>query len=186
MRAHLQQKAVELSNAVKQALGLPLVLLPEAPIPKPGFVHIMPIGPPTFVSTKPIPEVHDRVVPIPIFVSNEPIPEDCHNTYPPQVKRPKCFTKTIPFFQRVHAALITLGPWEGKAVAFVLGCGIGVLLRMVWILAVVSYRMIRGTNENEIGYTEIVFVEEINESEVSAPAYTASDDKGVCKADTKC
>ncbi|KAJ7812377.1 hypothetical protein B0H14DRAFT_2605797 [Mycena olivaceomarginata] len=34
------------------------------------------------------------------------------------------------FLMRVHYALMSLGPWEGRAVAFVLGCGLGVLLRM--------------------------------------------------------
>ncbi|KAF8068603.1 hypothetical protein FPV67DRAFT_1668681 [Lyophyllum atratum] len=51
--------------------------------------------------------------------------------------------------QRVHVALMVLGPWEGRAVAFVLGCGIGVLLRMFWVLAIVSYRLIKGPKEDE-------------------------------------
>ncbi|KAJ7502595.1 hypothetical protein B0H11DRAFT_644121 [Mycena galericulata] len=48
------------------------------------------------------------------------------------------------FLMRVHFALMSLGPWEGRAVAFVLGCGIGVLLRMFWVMAVISYRLVRG------------------------------------------
>ncbi len=39
---------------------------------------------------------------------------------------------------------MNLGRWEGRAVAFVIGCGIGVLLRMFWVLAVVSFRTVRG------------------------------------------
>jgi hypothetical protein len=41
---------------------------------------------------------------------------------------------------RLQRSLNALGPWEGKVVAFVLGCGIGVLLRMVWVLSVIAYR----------------------------------------------
>lgn len=52
---------------------------------------------------------------------------------------------------RLHHALMSLGPWEGRAVAFVLGCGIGVLIRMMWVLAVVAYRAVKGTNEDESG-----------------------------------
>jgi len=37
-----------------------------------------------------------------------------------------------------------LGRWEGRAIAFVLGCGIGVVLRMIYVLIVVTYRMLRG------------------------------------------
>ncbi|KAJ6573548.1 hypothetical protein DFH09DRAFT_1312248 [Mycena vulgaris] len=48
------------------------------------------------------------------------------------------------FLMRVHMALMALGPWEGRAVAFVLGCGIGVLLRMLFVVAVVTVRAIRG------------------------------------------
>jgi len=51
------------------------------------------------------------------------------------------------FMRRVHRALMALGPWEGRAVAFVLGCGIGVLLRMMWVMTVITYRMIRGDTE---------------------------------------
>jgi len=71
---------------------------------------------------------------------------------------------------------MTLGPWEGRAVAFVIGkstkhifpirtpliidipgCGIGVLLRMVWVLGLVTYRAIRGERDAETEYSEIVF-----------------------------
>jgi len=48
---------------------------------------------------------------------------------------------------RVHRALISLGPWEGRIVAFVLGCGIGVLLRMFWVSAVLLVRGVRNNPE---------------------------------------
>lgn len=35
------------------------------------------------------------------------------------------------FIGRLHKAFLTLSPWEGRALSFVIGCGIGVLLRFV-------------------------------------------------------
>jgi len=49
------------------------------------------------------------------------------------------------FIERLSHALMLLGPWEGRAVAFVLGCGIGVILRMVYVLIVVTHRVFRGS-----------------------------------------
>jgi len=45
--------------------------------------------------------------------------------------------------KRLSHALRVLGPWEGRAVAFVLGCGIGVVLRMIYVLILVTCRMFR-------------------------------------------
>ncbi|KAF7334837.1 F-box domain-containing protein [Mycena sanguinolenta] len=56
------------------------------------------------------------------------------------------------FLTRVHFALMSLGPWEGRAVAFVLGCGIGVLLRMFWVLTVLTYRAVRGPSSSPSTY----------------------------------
>jgi hypothetical protein len=48
-------------------------------------------------------------------------------------------------------AFMALKWWEGGAIAFVFGCGIGVLLRLVWVMAVVSYRVgFRGESVNDI------------------------------------
>ena len=55
--------------------------------------------------------------------------------------------------------------------AFVLGCGIGVLLRMFFVLSVVLYRSLRGSNE-EPEYEEVmVFEVEENESRRAPPPY---------------
>ncbi|KAJ3881438.1 hypothetical protein F5051DRAFT_397264 [Lentinula edodes] len=59
------------------------------------------------------------------------------------------FPSRCSFIRRLHFSLMTLGPWEGRAVAFVLGCGLGVLLRMFWVLTVVAYRTVRGGNSNQ-------------------------------------
>jgi hypothetical protein len=96
-----------------------------------------------------------------------------------------------PFLRRVHRALMMLGPWEGRIVAFVLGaipvlyavdsiigtngtfsmvgCGIGVLLRMFWVMAVLLVRGTRGEPEHE----ETIFVcaEEV------VPIYSEIDEK---------
>jgi hypothetical protein len=64
------------------------------------------------------------------------------------------------FLRRIHRALMSLGPWEGRAVAFVLGCGIGVLLRMLWILVVVAKRAVRGESEDELD-TDVVECERV-------------------------
>jgi len=48
------------------------------------------------------------------------------------------------FPKRLLEAFMTLKWWEGGIVAFIFGCGIGVLLRLVWVVAVVSYRIRKG------------------------------------------
>ena len=67
---------------------------------------------------------------------------------------------------RLHKALMMLGPWEGRAVAFVLGqcrhlpvhidahttfpgCGLGVLLRIAFLALLLTYRAISGTGQQE-------------------------------------
>jgi len=74
-----------------------------------------------------------------------------------------------PFLRRVHRALMMLGPWEGRIVAFVLGCGIGVLLRMFWVMAVLLVRGNRGEHEHE--ETVLVCAEEV------VPIYSGIDEK---------
>ena len=84
-----------------------------------------------------------------------------------------------------------LGPWEGRIVAFVLGaipvlsavdsvigtngtfsmvgCGIGVLLRMFWVMSVLLVRGTRGEPEHE--ETILVCAEEV------VPMYSEIDEK---------
>jgi len=66
---------------------------------------------------------------------------------------------------------MNLGRWEGRAVAFVIGCGIGVLIRMFWVLAIVSYRVCRGYRDD--GYVTVTVMEEYDsdyETVISAPS----------------
>ena len=54
--------------------------------------------------------------------------------------RPSTFT------QRVQRALYALSPWEGRAVAFVMGCGLGVMLRMLFVFVVLGARFLSKRN----------------------------------------
>ena len=36
------------------------------------------------------------------------------------------------------------------------GCGIGVLLRMFWVLTVIAYRLFRGDREEDVQYIAVV------------------------------
>ncbi|KAJ7466868.1 hypothetical protein FB451DRAFT_1259333 [Mycena latifolia] len=82
------------------------------------------------------------------------------------------------FLMRVHFALMSLGPWEGRAVAFVLGCGIGVLLRMFFVLTVLAVRVLRGSNSSWTTYPGageheyLIVGEDAEEIFVAPPVYT--------------
>jgi len=80
-----------------------------------------------------------------------------------------------PFLRRMHFALMALGPWEGRAVAFVLGCGIGVLLRMVWVMGVVLARTISGSRSDDA--PEAVFDADAEEILVAPPQYSQFPDE---------
>lgn len=94
---------------------------------------------------------------------------------------------------RLQYSLINLGLWEGRAVAFVIGlfnflpqkaathstykffigCGIGVLLRMFWVLAIVGYRSLRSSRNGD-EYLSISTMEEYDsDDETVAPIPSA-------------
>ncbi|KAH6906488.1 hypothetical protein BKA70DRAFT_1372465 [Coprinopsis sp. MPI-PUGE-AT-0042] len=75
------------------------------------------------------------------------------------------------FFARIQNAIMSLGPWEGRAVAFVLGCGIGVLLRMFFVLSIVLYRSLRGSDEEHEYEEVLVFEVDENVSRRAPPPY---------------
>jgi len=80
------------------------------------------------------------------------------------------------FLRRINHALVSLGTWEGRIVAFVLGCGIGVLLRMVWVLGVVLFRSFKGTREVDEADHETIYYEGVvlfDETLEQPPQYTA-------------
>lgn len=79
---------------------------------------------------------------------------------------------------------MTLGPWEGRAVAFVLGCGIGSLLRMIWVLLILTFRSSRSSREVEAEAAFEVLFEEEAESATVAPPPQYTDEKVVVETET--
>ncbi|KAG1889056.1 uncharacterized protein F5891DRAFT_1215816, partial [Suillus fuscotomentosus] len=74
---------------------------------------------------------------------------------------------------RVHCTIMALGLWDsGRAVAFVLGCGIGVLLRMFWVMSVLVYRTVRGERSEKISHGYIMFEHDAETHFVPPPEYT--------------
>jgi hypothetical protein len=178
-------KAIEVSNTIRKALGWPLIEVKvyyhhahkskEAP----GRIHVD--G--GFVSILPFPAPNHDVNGdwVPVSVSHVP-------PVPPQHDAPDHNKKHEDdhahrhghwhghrlhgsFLSRLHRSLMNLGRWEGRAVAFVIGCGIGVLLRMFWVLGIVAYRTLRG--ERDDGYVSVTLMEEYDsddgETVISAP-----------------
>jgi len=75
------------------------------------------------------------------------------------------------FLSRLHHSLMNLGRWEGRAVAFVIGCGIGVLIRMFWVLAIVFYRSFRGHRDD--GYATVGVMEEYDSDDETVISVTS-------------
>ncbi|KAF4597830.1 hypothetical protein EYR38_006221 [Pleurotus pulmonarius] len=154
-----RQKAVGLSNSFRKALGLP----PIEGHPKPdseihgGVIRIMPfIGtPPTLMSASGPGEIHPH--------HRHGLGHHHHHA-----------GKDATFVTRLHYSLTALSPWEGRVMAFVLGCGIGVLLRMLWVLAVISYRSIRGPKDEEEYVVEYLDAEEVF---AAPPDYSLAEEK---------
>jgi hypothetical protein len=155
-------KAISISNAFKKAFGIPLVEASQKSDASTtttvveGTVHILPfIGtPPTFV-------------------------KEHHHHHGKHLGGGRHHFEDGSFLRRVHFALMALGPWEGRAVAFVLGCGIGVLLRMLFVMTVISYRMIKGNREDRNEYTHIICEHYADAEEifVAPPNYVVTDEK---------
>jgi len=140
----MRDKAISISNAFRKALGLPLIETSHDAANTDGKKHgdiirIMPafVGTPSNLDNPESGDMHHHIVPI-------------HTHHAHHVKH---HHHQASFLRRVHHALMALGPWEGRAVAFVLGCGIGVLLRMMWVMAIVAYRMIKGESVGTPEYT---------------------------------
>jgi hypothetical protein len=174
----MRLKAIKISNAFRKVLGLPLiqtdVAQPDTPTPDgDGRYHILP-----FVGTPPtVVKVNE---PNRVSILPHPHPHHHHHHHPHDGGFRHRMASS-PFMERLQVALTALGPWEGRAVAFVLGCGIGVLLRMFWVLAVVMFRSLKGSKEDENKYTEIIVVEEYDDEDAplapAPPTYTYDDAK---------
>ncbi|PPR00094.1 hypothetical protein CVT24_008996 [Panaeolus cyanescens] len=183
----MKEKALEISNAFRQALGLPLIEPPHG-----GAMHhakIIPtVGTPTFIDYKMI-NGHmegktrggEKLEILP--VENLPHPHPHHGvTHHMHSMEP-------PFFDRLQFSLMNLGVWEAAAVSFVLGCGIGVLLRMFYVLTVLAIRSFKGHNDDEIQYAEITIIEDYDDEEhVTSPPPTYAypiDEKHAEEVDAK-
>jgi len=147
------------------------------------LLAIIGISGPSLSSTTPVPEgfsrvqiTHHKLIPVPVIDPSFVIKAGDSQAGPhPGVPvmhhiHHKEGQPQGPFLHRVHRALSSLGPWEGRIVAFVLGCGIGVLLRMFWVLAVLLVRGVRNNSERE-EETIFVYTEEV------APPYREIEEK---------
>jgi len=167
----IREKGIEISNAFRQALGWPLIEVPNKAVDikmiHPGGEHTTRPGPPSRGGPHhPPPPPHHG-------------PKHHHHHHKHHGKHGQGF------MTRLHSSIMNLGTWEGRAVAFVLGCGIGVLLRMFWVLAIVTYRAVKGQREEEHEYSPVVIIEEYKDSAAPLPAYTYPADEKVEIVTTK-
>jgi len=176
-----KEKALAMSNAFRQALGLPLIeSSPHGHHHHPtAVVHPTMVVHPTAVVTPPtivrfFPNGTDGMTKGGEHVK---VVHPHHHHHHGHHRGMRANLAHESFLTRVHFALMTLGPWEGRAVAFVLGCGLGVLLRMMWVLAVISYRTIRGESEDENEYQHVLFEQYDAEDIVVAPPTYVIDEK---------
>jgi len=144
-----RQKGIEISNAFRQALGWPLIETPDK------FVKMIHHGSEPMMFTSPAHDGGSRHVP----------PEHHGHHHHHKHHHHKHHGKHDgAFISRLNRSLLNLGAWEGIAVAFVLGCGIGVLLRMFFVLAVIAYRAVKGQREEEHEYSQIVTIEQYEDA----------------------
>lgn len=155
-----RQKAIEISNAFRKTFGLPLIETdldhatfvhgiggPGGKEMHGGMVHIMPFigtsgGDKEFSGWRTVSfpggGPHHPPPPPPFF----PPPPHRHHGHHGHHHDFKIVKMDMDdgFLVRLQNALMSLGPWEGRAVAFVVGAGIGVLLRMIWVLGILASR----------------------------------------------
>ncbi|KAF8965567.1 hypothetical protein BDZ97DRAFT_767406 [Flammula alnicola] len=176
--SRFRQKGIEVSNAFRKALGLPLIEANPHP-----HVHVHPVP------------IHHEGAKRPEFWMakgkaaavetgpNGSLPVHHHNHHHHMHNKHHGQHRGS-FVNRLHYSLVNLGRWEGRAVAFVLGCGIGVLLRMFWVLTLVMYRAVRGQRRDENEYSHITTIFE--EYEPAPPNYTFPvDEKVAIEPETK-
>ncbi|KAI0686749.1 hypothetical protein BC835DRAFT_1513108 [Cytidiella melzeri] len=162
----LRNKALDISNKFREAFGLPLLMktpesTPTAPVDE---MKILP-----FIGTPPIA--------LPSGTNDEhhgEQPVEHHDGHKQDLRHHRKGGCHRSFTHRLHRALMVLGPWEGRAVAFVLGCGIGVLLRMFWVIAIVVARSFKSRKNNDDSDVEhiLIFERDAEDIVVSPPQYT--------------
>ncbi|KDR67785.1 hypothetical protein GALMADRAFT_257621 [Galerina marginata CBS 339.88] len=154
--SRFRQKGIEISNAFRKTFGLPI-------IENHPHIHAHPYIPMNA-------PVRNGAMVVSSSSSSSPAPHYRHQHHPGMRVH---HVHGGSFANRLHYSLMNLGRWEGRAVAFVLGCGIGVLLRMFWVLAIVTYRAIKGQREDEHEYEHVTVFEEYDDMPalISLPAY---------------
>lgn len=185
--ASLKAKALRMSNAFRHALGLPLIEMgdhdafkgevPSNPGPITGEARILPmpfIGAPISLDIPASSSEKENSGDVKELLSDGSVVRiyrhheaESHHHHHHGMKHKKAGS----FFSRVHRAIMALSLWEGRAVAFVLGCGIGVLLRMFWVMSVLAYRTVRGDRADEAG-GYIMFEHDAENNFVPPPEYT--------------
>lgn len=111
--ASLREKALRLSNAFRHALGLPLIEADR----EVTRVHILPVGYPNVIVQE---ELDEEGKPKNHHEQEHPDGHHGHHrVHGHHGHHHKHHHKT--FLNRIHRAIKALGPWEGRAVAFVLG-----------------------------------------------------------------
>jgi len=169
-RSRLRQQLAQLSSAFRKAIGLekdePRVLV---------FPFVMPGSTPGAMrETRVKEDPGTRVSILPYLPHPHPHHTPPHDRPVGGYRRFRERLAKAPFTKRLFVAIDTLGTWEGRAVAFVLGCGLGVLIRMVAVLCLVTYRAIRGINREQENY--VFIVEDLEEAE-APPTYTDAEEK---------
>lgn len=186
--ASLKAKALRMSNAFRHALGLPLVEMgdhdafkgevPSNPGPVSGELRILPIplfGQPVTPNVPASSSEKENSGDVKELLSDGSVVRiyrhheaGSHHHNHHDMKHKKAGS----FLRRVHRAIMALSLWEGRAVAFVLGCGMGVLLRMFWVMSVLVYRTVRGERPEEVGHGYIMFEHDAENNFVPPPEYT--------------
>lgn len=113
LKRNMRAKAITMANWVREKVGLPLIQMPEVGrihgVVKPGFVTILESSHQPHQE----PDIHVSSVQGGHHVQHE-------GKWTPHAHHRHGWRATS-FSGRLNKALMTLGPWEGRAVAFVLG-----------------------------------------------------------------
>jgi len=171
-----RQKAIDISNSFRAAFGFPPI--------EPHFEHnnvnsakVISVGErPTFVRVTEAPKGWsgwtkggDRIVISSVSDGTRP-PASPHRGHHRHGAHRHNHHHGEPFVVRLQDAVLSLGPWEGRALAFVLGCGLGALLRMCWVLAIVLYRSFHGYDERD-DYADVEVFDDERTPLSAPPAY---------------